>query len=56
MSSVLRAVVDAGVVAAVDSRDLFLPLASAPRKVAPATPTYHVANLDLVSIVVRFEQ
>lgn len=55
MSSVLRAVVDAGVVAAVDSRDLFLPLAFDPRTDARATAAYHVANLDLVSIVVRFE-
>lgn len=56
MSSVLRAVVDAGGVAAVDSRDLFLPLAFEPRKGARATSAYHVANLDLISSVVRFEQ
>lgn len=56
MSSVLRAVVNAGVMAAIDSRDLFLPSAFEPRKDARATIAYHVANLNLVSIVVRFEQ
>lgn len=47
---------DAGVVAALDSRDLFLPLAFEQCTDARATSTYHVADLDLVAIIVRFEQ